>query len=55
MSFIRHQWVTGETITAVLLNRIEDAIESLSRSDSDATSADCDALFDDFLQDEDNV
>lgn len=52
MSFIKHNWVTGETITAVLLNRIENAIEDLSQSDSDATSADCDALFDDFLQDE---
>ena len=52
MNFIKHNWVTGETITAVLLNRIEDAIESLSQSDSDATSADCDALFDGFLEDE---
>lgn len=52
MSFIKHTWVTGETITAVLLNRIEDAIEELSQSDTDATSADCDALFDGFLEDE---
>lgn len=52
MSFIKHTWVTGETITAVLLNRIEDAIEELSQSDTDATSADCDALFDGFLEGE---
>ena len=53
MSFIKHVWVTGETITAALLNRIENAIDELSQGDTDATSADCDALFDDFLQDED--
>lgn len=52
MSFIKHTWVTGETITATLLNRIEDAIDTLSRGDADATDADCDALFDDFLNDE---
>ena len=52
MNFIKHNWVTGETITATLLNRIEDAIEDLSQSDSDATSADCDALFEGFLEDE---
>ena len=52
MSFIKHTWVTGELVTAVLLNRIEDAIDTLSRSDADATDADCDALFDDFLVDE---
>lgn len=52
MSYIKHVWVTGETITATLLNHIEDAIYTLSQSDSDATNADCDALFDDFLVDE---
>lgn len=52
MSFIKHTWVTGETITATLLNRLEDAIDELSQGDSEATSADCDALFDDFLEDE---
>lgn len=52
MNFIKHIWVTGEEITAVLLNRIEDAIDILSQNDSDATSADCDALFDNFLEDE---
>ncbi len=53
MNFVKHIWVTGETITAVLLNRIEDAIDTLSQSDEDATSADCDALFEGFLEDED--
>lgn len=52
MSYIKHLWVTGETITATLLNHIEDGIFALSQSDSDATDADCDALFDDFLVDE---
>ena len=52
MSFVKHNWVTGETITASLLNRIEDAIDELSRGDTDATDSDCDALFDNFLKDE---
>lgn len=52
MNFIKHTWVTGEIIKATLLNRIEDAIDTLSRSDADATDADCDALFDNFLVDE---
>ena len=56
MSFIKHTWVTGERITPSLLNRIEDAIEELFDSGGGnidyATDADCDALFDGFLEDE---
>ena len=53
MNFIKHRWVNGELITASLLNRIEDAIDSMVQTSYNiATSADCDALFDDFLQDE---
>lgn len=50
MSYNKHNWVTGETITAQKLNHIEDELELLSQSDSDATDADCDALFDGFLE-----
>ena len=52
MNFIKHNWVTGETITATLLNRIEDAVDYLFKSDYDATISDCDALFEGFLEDE---
>ncbi len=51
MNFIKHTWATGELVTAVLLNRLEDAIDFLFQGDSDATDADCDELFDDFLKD----
>ena len=53
MNFIKHLWVTGELVTAALLNRIEDAIDELSQGDTDATDADCDELFDGFLEDDD--
>ena len=49
MSFIKHTWVTGELVTAALLNRMEEGIDEISQSDTDATFAQCDALFDDFL------
>lgn len=52
INFIKHVWVTGEVVTAELLNRIEDAIFELSQGDSDATDTDCDELFDGFLEDE---
>ena len=52
MSFIKHHWVNGEKLTAAQLNRIEDAIEELFDNEIDiATEADCDALFEDFLED----
>lgn len=51
MNFVKHTWVNGEVITAPLLNRIEDALVALSQDQSIATDADCDALFDDFLED----
>lgn len=50
MSFVKHTWTTGETITAALMNRIENAIEELEMGDEDATPEDCDALFDNFLE-----
>lgn len=51
-SFIKHTWQTGETLTAALMNRIEDAIETLFNNQIDlATDADCDALFEHFLED----
>lgn len=52
MNFIKHIWVTGELVTAVLLNRIEDALDELSQGDTEATDADCDELFDNFLVDD---
>ena len=55
MSFVKHTWVKGELITPALFNRIEDAIEELYQTGGGgdmATDADCDALFDDFLEDE---
>lgn len=55
MSFNKHNWVNGEKVTASLMNRIEDAIEELydggGGSMDIATDADCDALFDNFLED----
>lgn len=55
MNFNKHTWVTGERVTPALLNRLEDAIEELydggGGSMDIATDADCDALFDDFLED----
>lgn len=56
MSYQRHIWVKGEGITVARLNNIEDGIEeALQQSGADqATIADCDELFDGFLED-DNV
>lgn len=52
-SFDKHTWVTGETVTAVLLNRVEDAIDYLyENGQTIADESDCDALFDDFLSEE---
>ena len=54
MSFVKHTWVTGERVTAALLNRIEDALHELFNTNQTlATDADCDALFDHFLEDDD--
>ena len=53
MSFIKHTWVTGETITASLLNRIETAVDELFQNTvEEATDADCDELIADFDLDE---
>ena len=56
MSFVKHTWVSGERVTPALFNRIEDAIEELYEGGGGsidyATDADCDALFDGFLEDE---
>ena len=35
MSYTKHAWVTGETITAEKLNNIEDGVDDLSRHLSD--------------------
>lgn len=52
MSFNKRTWADGDILDANNMNRIETAIDELSRGDTDATDSDCDALFDDFLQDE---
>ena len=49
MAFIKHNWVTGELVTAALLNRMEEGISEISQGDIDATQAECDALFENFL------
>lgn len=52
MSFVKHTWVNGEVLTANLMNRIEDELEELDENSNEmATDADCDALFDGFLED----
>lgn len=52
MSFVKHNWQNGEVLTAQLMNRIEDAIEELDENSNEmATDADCDSLFDNFLED----
>lgn len=52
-NFIKHTWVTGEQVTASLLNRIENGIAALYESTQEmATDADCDALFENFLKDD---
>lgn len=35
MSYTKHAWVTGETITAEKLNNIEDGVDDLNRQLSD--------------------
>ena len=53
MNFIKHRWVTGELVTANLLNRIENAIDYLFKNGQEiATTQDCDSLFTDFLKDD---
>ena len=52
MSYNKHVWVTGEIVTAILLNRMEEGIEEISRAQEEASSTDCDELFVDFLEDE---
>jgi hypothetical protein len=55
MSFIKHTWVTGETITATLLNRIENAIKELYDNNMElATDTDCDELISEFNLDEED-
>ena len=52
MSFNKHLWVNGEKLTAEKMNRIEDAIEELYENEMDiASTADCDSLFVNFLED----
>lgn len=51
MSYNKKTWTNGDIIYADDLNKFEEALYELSQSDSDATDADCDALFDDFLED----
>lgn len=52
MSYVKHTWQNGEVLTAALMNRIEDELELLDTNSTEmATDADCDALFDDFLED----
>ena len=52
MSYVKHTWVNGEVLTANLMNHIEDELETLDSNTMDmATDADCDELFDDFLED----
>lgn len=52
MNYVVKNWVNGEVIYASELNKIENAIYLLSQSDEDATDADCDALFDNFLNED---
>lgn len=50
MNYTKHTWVTGEKITAPLLNRIEEGIKEMADTAfTEATDAECDALFIDFL------
>lgn len=52
MAYVKHTWKTGEVLTASLMNHIEDELEELDENSMEmATDADCDALFDDFLED----
>lgn len=52
MAYVKHNWVNGEVLTASLMNHIEDELEELDQNSAEmATDADCDALFDDFLED----
>jgi hypothetical protein len=52
MSYVKHNWVNGEVLVASLMNHIEDELEELDQNSNEmATDADCDALFDDFLED----
>lgn len=52
MIYNKHVWVTGEIVTAPLLNRMEEGIEAVSQAQEEASSTDCDELFVDFLEDE---
>lgn len=52
MNYDKHVWVTGEIVTAPLLNRMEEGIEAVSQAQEEASSTDCDELFVDFLEDE---
>lgn len=45
MSFVQHTWVTGETVTATLLNRIEQGIADLEYEV--ATDSDIESIFED--------
>ena len=52
MSFVKKTWVNGEVLNADDMNRLENAIDELSRDNAVASDADIDALFDGFLEDE---
>ena len=51
MTYNKKTWVNGEIIDANALNKFENALYELSQSDTDATDADCDMLFEGFLDD----
>ena len=51
MSYTKHNWVNGEVIYATYMNHIEDELEELDQNVTEmATDADCDALFENFLE-----
>lgn len=52
MSYVKHIWVNGEILDAPKMNHIEDELEDLSQASEIATDADCDALFEHFLEDD---
>ena len=51
MSYNKRVWTNGDILDANALNKFENALYELSQSESEATNADCDALFDGFLDD----
>ena len=53
MSYVKTNWVKGKQVTPALLNHMEQGIYDAHQMQAEATIADCDALFDDFLEDDD--